>query len=391
MKSYLISTICILLNLSVYSQDFKYDNISYQTISWTEFFDRLEKNPKLIYYDIRTPGERSDTSQYASYNQGKIKGAIETDFFDFAKFYPEYEKHKDDTIYLYCSHSRRSRLLSKQLADSSFTKVFNINGGLTYLNSLSEKEVPFKNKYYTHQLKYKLTSPEQFIKVLNDKNYQILDIRPDSLYDGKAKDEWQNSFGRIKSVLHIPYLKVKDNLKLLDKNKTILLFDNDGELSPISANFLADNGYKTSVLLFGLDNLVGNTASQERKFLNTKYQMILPTELLTLSTRENTVIIDIRTETEYTSTDTTAWKNVGRLKDAINIPLSSLNKDKMLAYEGKTVILYDIMMHEELYEFAKRLKEFGISDFYLLVGGITQVKWEIYNLQKWELRKLIDE
>ncbi len=269
--------------------------------------------------------------------------------------------------------------------------VININGGLSYLNSLSEKEVPYKNKYYTHQLKYKLAPPEQFIKLLNNKNYQILDIRPDSLYEGTAKVEWQNSFGRIKSVLHIPYHKIKDNLKVLDKNKIILLFDNDGELSPIAANFLADNGYKTSVLLYDLDNLVSNTASTERKFLNIRYQMILPTKLLTLSTLKNTIIIDTRSETEYKSTDTTSWKNVGRLKDSINIPLLSLNKEKMLAYEGKTLLLYHIMMQEELYEFAKRLKGFGIGDFYLLVGGITQVKWEIYNLQKWELRKLIVE
>ena len=89
MKSYFISTVCILLSFGVYSQDFKYDNISYQTISWAKFFDRLEKIPNLIYYDIRTPGERSATSQYVSYNQGKIKGAIETDFFEFAKYYPE--------------------------------------------------------------------------------------------------------------------------------------------------------------------------------------------------------------------------------------------------------------------------------------------------------------
>jgi rhodanese-related sulfurtransferase len=119
--------------------------------------------------------------------------------------------------------------------------------------------------------------------------------------------------------------------------------------------------------------------------------MIVPTELLKLSKQNSTVIIDVRTETEYTSKDTTAWKNVGRLKDAINIPLKSLNKEKMTSYAGKNIIIYDIMMHEELYEFAKQLREYGIKDFYLLVGGITRLKWEIYNLQKTELKELLVE
>lgn len=391
MNKYILTTLFWIVTISANAQDFKLDNVRYETVSWMEFFNRLEKNPKLIYYDIRTQGERSDTSQYHSYNQGKIKGAIETDFFDFAKSYPQYLKHKSDTIYLYCSHSRRSRLLAKQLTDSSFFNVVNINGGLSYLNNLSSKEVPLKSKYYINGLKYTLTSPAEFLKALNKKTYQVIDVRPDSLYNGTSQDKWQNSFGYIKSVLHIPYDKMKDNLNLLNKNKTVLMYDNDGELSPIAANYLSDNGYKTSILLFGLDNLVGNIPSKERKFLKSKYQMILPTELLELSVHKNTVIIDIRTESEYTSSDTTDWKNVGRLKNSINIPLFKLSKERVSSYKGKTIILYDIMMHEELYDFANELMKYGFNDFYLLVGGITQLKWEIYNLQKLELKKLIDE
>jgi hypothetical protein len=70
----------------VNSQDYKLDNVAYKTISWNDFFEKLEKNPKTIFFDIRTPGERNDTSEHLSYNQGKIKGAIETDFNDFKKY-----------------------------------------------------------------------------------------------------------------------------------------------------------------------------------------------------------------------------------------------------------------------------------------------------------------
>jgi hypothetical protein len=43
-----------------------------------------------------------------------------------------------------------------------------------------------------------------------------------------------------------------------------------------------------------------------------------------------------------------------------------------------------------LYEYAKRLKALGITDFYLLAGGINLVKWEIANADQKELVTLID-
>lgn len=394
MNKFIITIALLFFSFSGYAQNFKLDNVKYQTISWTDFFKRLEKNPKLVYYDIRTDGERGDNSKSPQYNQGKIKGAIETDFGDFKKYYPEYLKHKNDTIYLYCSHSKRSRVLAKQLADSAFAHVVNINGGLSYFNTLSESElIPYKSKYYTNNLKYKLVSPKEFTKALNNEKYQIIDIRPDSLYLGRANKERGNSFGNIKSVLHITYDKLKDNLKLLDKNKSIYLFDNEGDQSPIAANYLIEQGYNTSVLLFGLSNIIGSTASHERKLLETKYQIILPEELLKITKQNNnTVIIDIRSEAEYNGIDKAAWKNVGILKNAINIPFTMLSKEKISSYAGKTIIIYDLMMFEdELFAYAKRLKEYRVKDIYLLSGGISKVKEGIYDHQNVELKSLLDE
>ena len=390
MNKYLLTTILSLLSFCFYSQDFKSDNVRYQTISWNDFFKKLDHNPKLFYYDIRSEAERNDSIKAAPYNQGKIKGAIETDFADFAKYYPEYLKHKNDTIYLYCSHSKRSRYLAKQLRDSSFLHVVNINGGLSYFNTLSEREMPYKNKYYTNSLKYKLASPSDFTKALKDKNCQIVDVRPDSLYYGKANIEKANSFGNIRSALHIPYNKMKDNLKLLDKNKTILLLDNECTLSPIAGNYLIEKGYKTSVLLFGIENLIRTIPTNDRPFLKTKYQMILPEELINLSKKKNTIIIDVRTQAEYNSTSKEGWKNVGKLKNAVSIPLQILSKEKMAAYNGKKIVIYDMMMKEDVYEFAKHLNEFGINDFKILVGGINQLKEGIYDYQKTDLKNLLD-
>lgn len=372
------------------AQDFKLDNIAYKTIDWNVFFDKLDKNPNLVYFDIRTPGERNDSSEYLSYNQGKIKGAIETDFSDFAKYYPEYLKHKNDTIYLYCSHSKRSRLLAKRLSDSLFLKVVSINGGMSYLNNYRQQKFPTSNRYYSNNLHYNLITPHDFVKKLNNKNTLIIDVRPDSIYSEKAKVEWENSFGTIKNVLHIPFDKIQENYHLIDTKKDIVLFDNEGEQAPMAANYFFNQRKKVSMLLFGLYNLQNTVSSKERKFLNSKYQVILPTELLQFFKNSNTVIIDTRTPAEFISKDTLAWKNVGKLKNAINIPLASLSKEQFEEFKGKTIILYDIMMHDELYEYAKRLKAIGITDFYLLAGGINLVLWEIANTDRKELITLID-
>lgn len=381
----------ILAESSVLSQDFKYDNQFYQTISWNEFFSRLEKNPNLVFFDIRTPGERHDSSSYLSMNQGRIEGAIETDYFDFPSAYPEYLKHKQDTIYLYCSHSRRSRLLAKQLADSAFKKVISINGGMSYLNSFSKYQIPLKARYYKTKLDYELVPPDAFIQAINNDKFYLLDVRPDSVYKGISKEAWENLYGRIPGVMHIPFDKITGRLKNIPENKIILLFDNDGEIAPKAAKILKEKGYSVRVLLFGLDNLVSYLPQIERSFLKTRYPVILPVELLEIADNDNTVIIDVRTVAEYNNSDSIAWKNVGRIKKAVNIPLSELTKETVIGYKGKKIVLYDIMMHEELFAFAEKLESYGITDFYLLSGGITQLKWEIYNADKKGLEMMVED
>ncbi len=390
MKKILIFLVVILINSWAIAQDFSLDNKLFKTISWNQFFDRLEKNPKLVFFDIRTEGERKDTSQYVSYNQGKIKGAIETDFSDFAKSYPAYLKHKNDTIYLYCSHSRRSRLLAKQLADSSFTKIVSINGGISYLNSYGKSKFSLKDKYYTSSLNYQLISPFDFSKKLKDKSVQVIDVRPDSVYYGRTKSGWERSFGTIKKVVHIANEKVKDNLHLIDKSKELVLFDNDSGTAPIMANYLHSKGYKVGVLLFGLYNLQSSLPSNQRTYLESKYNAIIPSEVLQLVNNKNAVVVDIRTELEFNSKDSTDWKNVGRLRNAINLPLKKLDQSQFEKITNKSIVLYDLSMDDDVFTYADKLKEFGCKKVYIVAGGIVQIRWELYNEDKNELKELLD-
>lgn len=282
-------------------------------------------------------------------------------------------------------------MLAKQLSDSGFVHVVNINGGLSYFNTLSEKEMPYKRNYYTNKLKYKLVTPSEFKNGLTDEKVQVVDIRPDSIYFRTASDERHNAYGTIESALHIPYDKLKDNLKLLDKDKSIYLVDNDGSQSPVAANYLTEQGYNTHALIFGLGNIISTTGNKERPFLDTRYQFILPEELVKIAGQNNhTVILDIRSEAEFNGTDKAVWKNIGTIKNAINIPLASLTRERIASYFGQKIVIYDRMMSDgDLFSYAKRLKEYGVEDLYLLSGGISKIKEDIYDYQKTALKYLL--
>ena len=392
-KIYSVLAILFSITATTSAQHYKLDNKVYKTISWNEFFGRLERNPKLVFFDIRTAGERHDTSQYSANNQGRIHGANQIDYYQFDKYYPELLKHKEDTIYLYCSHSMRSRRLAKQLTDSSFKNVVSVNGGMSYLNLMGNKSFPLRKKYYEADIKYKLISPFEFAAKLNDKSVLVIDVRADSIYFGTGGDEQDKSYGKVAGVKHIASINIPDSIGLLNKNKEIILVDNYGDISSVAANNLFEKGFKNvGILFYGLDELRSTVSSDKRKYLQLQYPSILSSELLMLKKAGKVAIIDIRTESEFNSTDTVKWKNVGRLKDAVNIPLSELTERKIEPYRNKMIVIYDnMMMPPELYKSAELFKQFGIRNFALLSGGVFQINWEIANTDKKYLQELLNK
>lgn len=393
MKKYIITVLLLFILKAVFSQNYSLDNKLYKTIDWNEFFNRLEKNPRLVFFDIRTPGEQNDTSQYTANNQGRIRGAKQINYFEFDKYYPDLLKYKEDTIYLYCSHSMRSRRLAKQLTDSAFKNVVSVNGGMSYLNLMGNKTFPLRKKYYETKIKYNLISPIDLEGKLKNSKVQVIDVRPDIIYNSTGGSQRDWSYGYIKDIKHIDNLKCKDSIALFDKKKEIILIDNYGDISPAAANLLLEKGFKNvGVLFYGLDQLRNTVPSFQRGYLQLKYPSILSAELLELKKSGNVAIIDIRTETEFNSTDTVAWKNVGRLKDAVNIPFSRLSEKALQPYRNKKLVIYDnMMMPPELYKSAELLRQYGIKDFVLLSGGVFKINWEIANTDKKYLNKLLDK
>src|SRR4051812_23469058 len=134
----------IILSLSMFlsgsiTAQYKNDNVVYKTVFPQDLCKAMEENPGYLLLDVRSPGEFSDTSSAIGSNLGHINGAINIDIRQIQKRINEISAYKDKPVFVYCSHSQRSRRVSKMLADSGFTKVNNINGGMTAIYLLNEQ------------------------------------------------------------------------------------------------------------------------------------------------------------------------------------------------------------------------------------------------------------
>jgi rhodanese-related sulfurtransferase len=84
--------------------------------------NRKANNPHLIILDVRTPQE---------FSTGHLKGALNIDFKspDFASKIDELDKSA--TYLVYCLVGGRSGKAMKLMQEKGFSKVFNLEGGIT--------------------------------------------------------------------------------------------------------------------------------------------------------------------------------------------------------------------------------------------------------------------
>src|SRR5438045_6172843 len=125
-----IFILSLLTSLAMNAQ-FKADNVKYTTVFPEDLCKTLMASKGYLLLDVRSPGEYSDTSSSNSLNIGHLKNAMNINITLLPQRWKEISSYKDQPVFIYCSHSQRSRRASRLLADSGFTHIYNINGGLT--------------------------------------------------------------------------------------------------------------------------------------------------------------------------------------------------------------------------------------------------------------------
>ncbi|HUS01305.1 MAG TPA: rhodanese-like domain-containing protein [Chitinophagaceae bacterium] len=370
---------CIQLNAQ-----YKNDNVLYKTVYPEDLAQQLKASGGYLLLDVRSKGENEDTSSFGL-NIGRLKNARNIDVRQLGTRLNELQQYKDQPVFVYCSHSQRSRRASKMLADSGFTKVYNINGGMT---TLIQSNYGLNDIYETKD-NYQLLSPVELCKDINNKNVYLLDVRDDSGYNGISTNETINAMGKLKNTAHIPFATLENSVSQIPTNKKIIIVDEYGNESIKAATLLTSKGYKNVAVLFdGLFNFMTNNAAElvckNAVWANSKQYHIVTADEFNDMAKQNkdAVIIDTRTVAEYNNQAKDSWRNMGHIKNAINIPYSEFDNrlNELTAYKTKPIIVYHFNSTDS-YNAAAKLVASGFTNVNVLAGGIFNLRWRAANIK----------
>lgn len=93
-------------------------------ITVKELKTQIKENPDLIILDVRTPKELDGPL-------GKIDGVINIPVNELEHRVNELDKYKDKEMAVICRTGHRSSIATKILLKNGFTKVENVEGGMT--------------------------------------------------------------------------------------------------------------------------------------------------------------------------------------------------------------------------------------------------------------------
>ncbi|HEY2580658.1 MAG TPA: rhodanese-like domain-containing protein [Mucilaginibacter sp.] len=377
----------------------RFDNSDYKAIYFKEACELMANNPNLILLDVRSPGEYADTSKYITARIGRLKGAINISIDSIDAHAKQLETYKGKTILVYCSHSQRSRVVSKALADDGFKNVYSLNGGMTEVNKTPDAAFPCKSSLYTSGLPYKLMGPEDAFAFVKDKNNVVIDVRPAADFNNTDSAEYAN-VGRIKDAINVPLSTLDKELPNLAKYKDrpVLVYELFTQDAMQAALKLTGAGFKNvSVLFEGYNTFLINTPSssklrEELVASTPAYKIIGVRETVDLvNNTPGLVIADMRTPMEFKNMSSNNFSNLGHIKNAINFSVADLEaylKDKP---KSTPVLLYGAfsssmkgmkgMTDVDLGSLCKKLTSEGYSNVYLLYNGLYSVVWASGNTE----------
>jgi len=378
----------LVLSLAANGQ-FKNDNVLYKTVDPADLCSTLEINKGYILLDVRSPGEFADTSAFPSYNLGHLKGARNIDVGQLGKRLSEIQEYKNKPVFVYCSHSQRSRRAGKMLADSGFTNVFNINGGMTALHYLEAKEKGCLKDLVESLVDYSIISFNKLCGMMGkDNGPMLIDVRPDSAFRHISPDAKVNALGTLKGSVNIPLNQLPAGLDKIPTGLDIVLIDIYGDDASKAAIILKKNGYKNVfVLIEGIDRLL-YTNKKDALCRDVFYHSPLAYPTITvgefgeLSKANNDyLLLDVRTAEEFSNKHKDNWRNSGHLKNSVNIPVADISSRFTELDKNKEILIYAFGSGKEPFEAASSLQKLGFNKLKVIYGGIFNMRWTAGNVK----------
>ena len=384
MQKLLLVALSVITTLA--NAQFKADNVRYKTVFPEDLCKTLMENKGYLLLDVRSPGEYDDTSSAGGLNIGHLKNAVNINITQLGQRVKEISSYKDQPVFIYCSHSQRSRRASRLLADSGFTKIYNINGGLTDFYNQGIQSNPCEGFEIQTSVPYKIISPKQLDEAGKKKSYFIIDLRSDSIFKN-ISSERSKTEGHFKTATNIPFKNF--SVSAIPQSKPILLVDEFGNESPQAAKMLLDQGFKDVTILFdGMDGWVDYVTNVNDKpsvswTRNIDYNLVSGVVFNDrLANDKNILLIDVRSKEEFANGSKNYWQNVGQIKGAINIPSSELKTSTSLPASKETpIVVYGFNGQPDIFESAKWLKDQGYKNVSVLQGGIWRLRWVSHNIK----------
>jgi len=387
----ILSASFLLFAISATAQ-YKNDNVLYKTVDPNDLCATLEKNKGYILLDVRSKGEHYDTSSFTGLNIGHLKGAININVRELGQRLSEIDSYKDQPVFVYCSHSQRSRRASKMLADSGYSNIFNINGGMTAIYYTNAIEKGCLQSLVETNNKYAIISAIDLCNKLSEKLNEvfILDVRTDSAFRHISTDPQTNAYGSIRQAINVPLGDLEMKLSAVPKDKDIVVTDLFGSDAPKAALLLKEKGYaRVSFLIEGIDRWLStdekDLSCKKQLYISpVRYQMMGTTEFGRFTqTNKDYLLLDIRTAETFANKHKDSFRNTGHLKNAINIPSADIASRlaELEMYKNKEVVIYGFGGDSEAYANAEILIQQGFKKVKVLVDGLFGIRWTAANIK----------
>ena len=388
----------LLLIAATASAQFKADNVKYKTVFPEDLCKTLMAKQDYTLLDVRSQGEYDDTSTAGGLNIGHVKNSLHIDIRELPKRWKELLAYKDKPLFIYCSHSQRSRRASRLLADSGFTKLYNVNGGLTDFYNQGIESNPCQGLEIVTTVPYKiLSSKELNANVKQGKSYYIIDLRSDSIFRGTSTEKTKAE-GHFTDAVNVPFDQLKTGSPINIPSRPILLVDEYGDESPEAARLLIEKGFKdVSILFDGMDGWVDHTTNTTEKpavkwTRNISYALLAADDFNKMvAGKKELTLLDIRTKDEFNNASKNYWQNIGQIRGAMNIPFAELKTSSSLPQsKDAPIVVYGFNAQPEIFEAAKWLEDQGYKNVSILQGGIWSLRWTSHNIKgKADLNNLV--
>lgn len=376
-----LACLCIVSSLLQAQLPQKFDSL-YKTIFAKDFCTMIRQNPNIVLFDVRSPGEYADTSASTSLNIGHLKGAINMGIDSMKKNMAALDAYRSKTLIIYCSHSQRSRRVSKLLSENGFTNFYNLNGGLSSLNQLSAQDFPCKQDWLQTNLPYTNLSVREAIALYTtEKKLVVVDVRPASHFELKDSTADRN-IGRVKGTISIPYDKFSARLAELNahKNSPILLYTTGGDGDAArAASQLVANGFKTVYhLVGGIDGVLTNANGFVMLEKTPSFHCIDAEQAVNLLKRSpGLTVYDTRPKVEFENKDEKFWKNLGNIKNAVNVNAVSINAQHLPTDKKAPILVYG---NPGAFALSKMLSDKGYTEVYTM-DSLYDFIWSGFNIE----------